>query len=692
MTGVVPISPRFTFRDESGNAYDTGSLTVYQSGTLTLLNTYQDKALGTLNTNPITLDAKGECLIYTDGTCEMKFLLKDKLGATVTGYPVDNIPANGIGSFLQAGTGAAPRTAQNKLRDVVDLRDFITGTINEANDYTTELSNAVTQAGGLILQLPPNTIRTQGISAALIPLFKGHGPRLSKLVHIDGSATPLIQVTGGDTGINAYPYDGFHGLQLQAGTSTTALIYFDGRIDNNVLFDQLALNAAAATGDCHGISCRDYLNWNLSRIRWDYITGYAMNVRNANVFADCHLSVDQFSYDNGLPTVDRGKGLLYIDASAFSSEKGVVHLSNGRIEVNTKLTSVKPANSLIRVLQNLARITGGTSQVLVTLDNVAVTVAAAAKDMKFASSDVGTIGLRYRAPQLFGFNEEFANDANNGRTVPMFTNSSFRGEGFNRDHSTDGVIRGESRLLRGMQEFTASNDSNMTSQGGPVKKGDVVYHSNPINSSGISAGGRPFAFKVVNNRSGYMLGAATNLAGTGSITTGTASLAMDTALSSTTVPGMAVDVPGAGAAGATLEAVIRSVDYTTNTITLDTSASTTVTGATVAFGLAQYMAVEMATYSAGIPAAGTFAVGDIVKNTSFNGTTVPVSEYQCTVAGTPGTFRPTKWAVRISGTVNRPTLTASDIGVMFLDTTLDADGKPVWWTGAAWVDAVGAVV
>jgi hypothetical protein len=43
-------------------------------------------------------------------------------------------------------------------------------------------------------------------------------------------------------------------------------------------------------------------------------------------------------------------------------------------------------------------------------------------------------------------------------------------------------------------------------------------------------------------------------------------------------------------------------------------------------------------------------------------------------------------------TANRPTPSANDIGLQYLDTTLDADGKPIWWTGTAWVDATGAVV
>lgn len=43
-------------------------------------------------------------------------------------------------------------------------------------------------------------------------------------------------------------------------------------------------------------------------------------------------------------------------------------------------------------------------------------------------------------------------------------------------------------------------------------------------------------------------------------------------------------------------------------------------------------------------------------------------------------------------TASRPTLTAAHVGAMHFDTTLDADGKPIWWTGTAWVDATGATV
>lgn len=43
-------------------------------------------------------------------------------------------------------------------------------------------------------------------------------------------------------------------------------------------------------------------------------------------------------------------------------------------------------------------------------------------------------------------------------------------------------------------------------------------------------------------------------------------------------------------------------------------------------------------------------------------------------------------------TTARPKLTASDVGRMYFDTTLNANGQPIWWTGAVWVDSLGTNV
>lgn len=38
----------------------------------------------------------------------------------------------------------------------------------------------------------------------------------------------------------------------------------------------------------------------------------------------------------------------------------------------------------------------------------------------------------------------------------------------------------------------------------------------------------------------------------------------------------------------------------------------------------------------------------------------------------------------------RPVLTVADIGAMYMDTTLNGGGKPIWWNGGGWVDYTGA--
>jgi hypothetical protein len=41
-------------------------------------------------------------------------------------------------------------------------------------------------------------------------------------------------------------------------------------------------------------------------------------------------------------------------------------------------------------------------------------------------------------------------------------------------------------------------------------------------------------------------------------------------------------------------------------------------------------------------------------------------------------------------TADRPTLGTADYGVMYMDTDLDADGLPIWWTGGKWIKSDGS--
>ena len=87
------------------------------------------------------------------------------------------------------------------------------------------------------------------------------------------------------------------------------------------------------------------------------------------------------------------------------------------------------------------------------------------------------------------------------------------------------------------------------------------------------------------------------------------------------------------------------------------------------------------------PSSITAAVGDYVSNSG--NASGGVLEW---VQISSGVWRPTKQTVRRSVTADRPTLRAQDLGVMYMDNTLSASGKPIWWNGTAWVDATGSAV
>lgn len=89
MTGVIATLPKFQFSNAIGLPLSGGTLTSYLAGTTTPVTTYQDQALTIANTNPISLDSRGECLLWLDSTKTYKFVLKSALG--VTQWTVDNI-------------------------------------------------------------------------------------------------------------------------------------------------------------------------------------------------------------------------------------------------------------------------------------------------------------------------------------------------------------------------------------------------------------------------------------------------------------------------------------------------------------------------------------------------------------------------------------------------------------------------
>lgn len=146
-----------TFRGftDDGAPLVGGKLWTYASGTTTLQPTYTDSALTTPNTNPITLNARGEAEIWLDQTKVYTFHLTTLTGSTV-GDDVDDI---------RAPDGLPDVAAYWASTNVEDLSAEIGGILatmgarperyadpGSGGDYTAALQSALNEGKGLYLQ------------------------------------------------------------------------------------------------------------------------------------------------------------------------------------------------------------------------------------------------------------------------------------------------------------------------------------------------------------------------------------------------------------------------------------------------------------------------------------------------------------------------------------------------------------
>jgi hypothetical protein len=91
MTAQLSPTPTFKGWANNGTPLAYGLLYSYAAGTTTPQATYTDSTQGTPNTNPVVLNARGECALWLDPTKSYKFNLTDSNGNQISGYPVDNI-------------------------------------------------------------------------------------------------------------------------------------------------------------------------------------------------------------------------------------------------------------------------------------------------------------------------------------------------------------------------------------------------------------------------------------------------------------------------------------------------------------------------------------------------------------------------------------------------------------------------
>lgn len=155
MAGTLFIPPSKAL-DANADPYAGAKWFFYATGTTTPQTVYTTFARNVAHSSPVVADSSGKFAnIFFDPALVYRAVLKnadesvtlhdiDPVSDTTLATLADDTGASFVG-FLQTGTGATARTAQDKMRDVISAKDFGVVGDNSADD-TTKLQAAIDAA------------------------------------------------------------------------------------------------------------------------------------------------------------------------------------------------------------------------------------------------------------------------------------------------------------------------------------------------------------------------------------------------------------------------------------------------------------------------------------------------------------------------------------------------------------------
>lgn len=235
MTGTIATIPKFQFSSATGTPLANGTLTVYLAGTTTLTNTWQDYQLSSLNTNPVILDSRGECVLWFDPTVTYKLVLKNSSG--VVQWTQDNLIGAGasaatLEAALAANSGSAKIGGGDQIvSSIASLRALIK-TSSSKNAYVTGYYAAGDGGGGAYYYDATDTSTADNAGTVIVATDGGRWKRATIGSSIDiKNFGAKVDGTTDDTSawINAVAYVSSFGggtvtMSGSVGASSTSVI------------------------------------------------------------------------------------------------------------------------------------------------------------------------------------------------------------------------------------------------------------------------------------------------------------------------------------------------------------------------------------------------------------------------------------------------------------------------------------
>lgn len=289
MTASTAALPVQKFFDNNGHPATGYKLYTYLAGTTTPATTWQDSSKAAANTNPIVLDSRGECLLWLDSVTKYKLVLKTVTGTTITTYDnvsgdfvASNLAADlaassgsGLVGFIQYGTGAAPRTARDKMRESVSVKDF--GAIGDGVADDTAAIQAAINASNVIF-FPAGTYKISSTIGAwgANPIGKtlyGASQKTTTIIASASMTNATMVLLGNSTGYGAQ-YCTVRSLTINGydkANGNTGLLYLGAGLSlvEHSTFSNCGRGAwmhgciDTAMVDCNILSCTEGAFWDV---------------------------------------------------------------------------------------------------------------------------------------------------------------------------------------------------------------------------------------------------------------------------------------------------------------------------------------------------------------------------------------------------------------------------------------------